>query len=315
MFARTERLLLRPSWPEDAQELHAAIADEGIVRNLARAPWPYTADDAVHFTAQAHDERHPAFLLMLRTKGAPRLVGGCGIGDLDGEAELGYWIARPYWGLGFATEASRAVINIAKAIGHNKLIASHFTDNPASGNVLRFKTDGDLPPALAQRARITGRIVQFPARDALDIETYLGAVRQAGLLAQRRVASIGRHHQGRRQRLAIRQAHPHHPLTLPQQPRDRHAGTPLQRRQPPPLGDHRLEAIGGEQSVEIELLLCSGFCFFVCDVGKFSVGAFPYDLGDVRTDLFLDLINRAVGIFENVVQECSRYLLWCSTVF
>ena len=147
MFARTERLLLRPSWPEDAQELHQAIADEGIVRNLTRAPWPYTAVDAVHFTAQAHDERHPAFLLMLRTKGAPRLIGGCGIGDLDGEAELGYWIARPYWGLGFATEASRAVINIAKAIGHNKLIASHFTDNPASGNVLRklgFQSTGKI---------------------------------------------------------------------------------------------------------------------------------------------------------------------------
>ena len=54
----------------------------------------------------------------------------------------------------------------------------------ASGNVLRFKIDGELPPALAQRARITGRIVQFPAHDALDIETYLAAVRQAGLLAQ-----------------------------------------------------------------------------------------------------------------------------------
>ena len=53
----------------------------------------------------------------------------------------------------------------------------------ASGNVLRFKIDGELPPALAERARITGRIVQFPARDALDIETYLGAVREAGLLA------------------------------------------------------------------------------------------------------------------------------------
>ena len=38
----------------------------------------------------------------------------------------------------------------------------------ASGNVLRFKIDGELPPALAQRARITGRIVQFPARDARD---------------------------------------------------------------------------------------------------------------------------------------------------
>lgn len=137
MFARTERLLLRPSWPEDAQELHRAIADEGIIRNLARAPWPYTAEDAVCFATQTHDELYPAFLVMLRTHGAPRLIGACGIGNLDGTAELGYWIARPYWGLGFATEASHAVVNIAKAVGHKKLVASHFTDNPASGHVLR----------------------------------------------------------------------------------------------------------------------------------------------------------------------------------
>ena len=137
MFARTERLLLRPSWPEDAAELHQTIADEGIVRNLASAPWPYTADDAVRFATQEHDSLYPAFLLMLRTHGAPRLIGGCGIGLRDGDAELGYWISRPYWGRGFATEAGRAVINIARTIGHKKLIASHFTDNPASGNVLR----------------------------------------------------------------------------------------------------------------------------------------------------------------------------------
>ena len=147
MFARTERLLLRPSWPEDAQELHQAIADEGIVRNLASAPWPYTADDAINFTAQEHDALYPAFLLMLRSRGAPRLIGSCGISKYDGCVELGYWISRPYWGLGFATEASRAVIQIAKTIGHNKLIASHFTDNPASGNVLRklgFQSTGKI---------------------------------------------------------------------------------------------------------------------------------------------------------------------------
>jgi RimJ/RimL family protein N-acetyltransferase len=137
MFARTERLLLRPSWPEDAAELHAAIADEGIVRNLASAPWPYTIEEAVKFATLNHDERHPAFLLMLRTDGAPRLIGACGIGEQAGEAELGYWIARPFWGLGFATEAARAVIGIARAIGHEKLVAGHFTDNPASGRVLR----------------------------------------------------------------------------------------------------------------------------------------------------------------------------------
>lgn len=137
MFARTERLLLRPSWPEDARDLHQAIADEGIVRNLARAPWPYTAEDAVRFATQEHEEGFPTFLMMLRTNGAPRLIGACGIGSLDGEAELGYWIGRPFWGHGFATEASRAVVEIAKTIGHKKLVASHFTDNPASGKVLR----------------------------------------------------------------------------------------------------------------------------------------------------------------------------------
>jgi ABC-2 type transport system ATP-binding protein len=53
----------------------------------------------------------------------------------------------------------------------------------ASSNVLRFKVDGELPPALAAKARITGRVVQFPAHDAVEIERYLGAVREAGLVA------------------------------------------------------------------------------------------------------------------------------------
>jgi len=149
MFARTERLLLRPSWPEDAGELHEAIADEGIVRNLARAPWPYTADDAAAFAALEHDLLFPNFLLMLRTDGAPRLVGSCGLGQRGGEAELGYWIARPYWGLGFASEAARSVVKIAKAIGHRKLVSGHFIDNPASGRVLRklgFRSTGKNEP-------------------------------------------------------------------------------------------------------------------------------------------------------------------------
>ena len=54
----------------------------------------------------------------------------------------------------------------------------------ASSNVLRFKIDGELPETLRARARVTGRIVQFPADDAAQIEHYLSAVRQAGLQAQ-----------------------------------------------------------------------------------------------------------------------------------
>jgi ABC-2 type transport system ATP-binding protein len=54
----------------------------------------------------------------------------------------------------------------------------------ASSNILRFKIDSELPSDLAAKARITGRIVQFPAHNAHEIEQYLAAVRQAGIEAQ-----------------------------------------------------------------------------------------------------------------------------------
>jgi len=54
----------------------------------------------------------------------------------------------------------------------------------ATSNVLRFKLDRELPPALAAQARVTGRVVQFPAHDALEIEQYLAAVREAGLAVE-----------------------------------------------------------------------------------------------------------------------------------
>ncbi|MBV8617498.1 MAG: ABC transporter ATP-binding protein [Curvibacter sp.] len=54
----------------------------------------------------------------------------------------------------------------------------------ASGNVLRFKVDGELPAALRGRARVTGRIAQLPVHDAAEIETSLAQVRQAGLVAE-----------------------------------------------------------------------------------------------------------------------------------
>jgi ABC-2 type transport system ATP-binding protein len=50
--------------------------------------------------------------------------------------------------------------------------------------VLRFKIDRPLPPELAGKARVTGRIVQLPAHDAHEIERYLAIIRQAGLTVE-----------------------------------------------------------------------------------------------------------------------------------
>lgn len=148
MFARTKRLLLRPIWAEDALPLFTAINDEGIVCNLASAPWPYTRDDAANFAARPQDPRLPHFLLTLPGDDGQRLVGSVGLSPNDGPddgpsesddsdtPELGYWIARQYWGNGYAAEAGRYIIDIAKMLGHTRLTASHFIDNPASGRVL-----------------------------------------------------------------------------------------------------------------------------------------------------------------------------------
>ena len=153
MFARTERLVLRPGWAEDAPALAAAIADELIVRNLATAPWPYRLRDAEAFLAQPRDPVLPSFLIFERTDDAPRLVGSCGLGRRpSGAVELGYWIARPFWGRGYATEASIALTDIARALGIAQLEGSHFLDNPASGRVLEklgFKPIGITAPRLS----------------------------------------------------------------------------------------------------------------------------------------------------------------------
>ncbi|MDE2563466.1 MAG: GNAT family N-acetyltransferase [Sphingomonadales bacterium] len=137
MFIRTERLFLRPGWPEDWRELHGAIADEAIVRNLARAPWPYSPDDARDFIALPRDPRLPRFLVTLPGADGARIIGGCGLHADEGEVALGYWLARHAWGKGYATEAACALLGLARALGHRKLAACHAIDNPASGRVLR----------------------------------------------------------------------------------------------------------------------------------------------------------------------------------
>ena len=137
MFARTRRLLLRPGFPEDAPALARAIADEAIVRNLATVPWPYRVRDAEAYLASARDPILPSFLIFERTAVAPQLVGSCGLGRrASGAVELGYWIARSHWSCGFATEASRALVDIARGLGLPRVEASHFIEKTASGRVV-----------------------------------------------------------------------------------------------------------------------------------------------------------------------------------
>ncbi len=174
MFIRTERLFLRPGWPEDWQELLAAIGEEAVVRNLGRAPWPYTAADARDFAARPQDGRTPHFVVTLPGASGARVIGACGLErDDHGGVELGYWIARGHWGRGYATEAGRAVLGLARALGHGRLSASHFVDNPASGRVLAkigFRPTGRVRERLSRGRGAAAPSVEYaveldPAND------------------------------------------------------------------------------------------------------------------------------------------------------
>jgi ABC-2 type transport system ATP-binding protein len=84
-------------------------------------------------------------------------------------------------------EEAEALCNRIAMLKQGQVVALATTSDllkAASSSVLRFKLDAQLPPALAAKARITGRIVQFPAHDAREIEQYLAAIRQAGLQAE-----------------------------------------------------------------------------------------------------------------------------------
>jgi RimJ/RimL family protein N-acetyltransferase len=137
MFIRSERLFLRPGWSEDWQDLLALIDDREVAGNLAEVPWPYTPLHARQFAARVQDRHAPHFLITLPSNAGSQLIGCIGLGRDGDQFELGYWIARPFWGQGYATEAARAVLPLAQALGHQRIVASHYVDNPASGRVLQ----------------------------------------------------------------------------------------------------------------------------------------------------------------------------------
>lgn len=136
MFIRSERLFLRPAWPEDCAEMIALITDEAVLRDVAAMQWPYTEEDARSFVARPHERLLPHFFITLPTAEGARPIGSIGLGKSGDDVTIGFWIGHRHWRQGYATEATRAVLGLARAIGHRRIVATHFADNFATTRVL-----------------------------------------------------------------------------------------------------------------------------------------------------------------------------------
>jgi RimJ/RimL family protein N-acetyltransferase len=134
----TERLRLRPYDLSDVPELARLIGTREVAENLLRVPHPYTEQDARTFILSVRESGEARFAIALAEE--QNLIGGIGlrIHVQHPRAELGYWLGTPYWGRGYATEASRAVVHYGfETLGLRRIYASAFRENIASAKVLQ----------------------------------------------------------------------------------------------------------------------------------------------------------------------------------
>ena len=129
----SERLILRPVRPSDVPSMAVWLSDYDVAKNTSRVPHPYGEHDAEAFLAAAPRANH-VFAIQRRDDG---LFMGCTGLNPDDDHEFGYWLGKPFWGQGYATEAAhRLVRHTFEELDQPQVHAGWFYDNPASGHIL-----------------------------------------------------------------------------------------------------------------------------------------------------------------------------------
>lgn len=138
----TERLLMRRLEMTDAERVQQLASDRDIAKMVTPMPHPYMLQDAKSWILLTHSEIETktafAFGIILKSENA--LIGSIEVGNemRNRRGELGYWVGKPYWGQGYVTEAVRRVVKFGfETLGLNRIFATHFVQNPASGRVMQ----------------------------------------------------------------------------------------------------------------------------------------------------------------------------------
>ena len=133
-------VLLRAFVAGDAARVAELCGDPAVALATATIPHPYPDGTAAAWIA-THDAERDAgmgWTYAIERASDATLVGAIDLRvSPEPHGNVGYWVGRPYWGCGYATAATRALIAVAFArLDAETLEAAHLARNLASGRVL-----------------------------------------------------------------------------------------------------------------------------------------------------------------------------------
>ena len=138
----TQRLSLGELFAADIPTIVQYAGNPNVAEHLLNLPHPYYEKDAIFWINMAQQgwADGTKCIFGIRQKDTKAFMGGVGL-HIDARfnrAELGYWIAEPFWGKGYMSEAVGTVIQYGfEEVELNKIYAIHLLDNPASGKVMQ----------------------------------------------------------------------------------------------------------------------------------------------------------------------------------
>jgi len=135
----TKRLTLRAPKLSDAPSMQRYFSNWKIIKNLGlQVPWPYPLNGSEHFLREIaipHIERGEIDMWGITVKGSDEVIGIIEFRPKlkDPNGDRGFWLAEPFWGQGYMSEATAAVNDyIFEVLKMESFTEHNAADNEAS---------------------------------------------------------------------------------------------------------------------------------------------------------------------------------------
>lgn len=137
----SERITLERIRSSDVPTIVKYASNIKVAETTLNMPHPYHEEDAIFWINMANQgfKNKTQFTFGVRLKSTDEIIGGIGlrVNSRFDHAEMGYWIAEPYWNKGYATEAVASILKFGfEQLDLHKIFAHYLVENIASGKVM-----------------------------------------------------------------------------------------------------------------------------------------------------------------------------------